>query len=103
LQSGRIFKAVGIEIHEYPNVGSEHFLLLKPLLVTNYPGLGNCNNSDYQDYFDVKGWCCSLDNAGEKSFVMYDMINSEQKGKNYLVPVRATYVYLRLLKLFFAE
>ena len=102
LRSGNIIKAIGIEAHEYREVGSKHFLLLKPFLATEFPGFGNCKNEDFQDYFVIHHWCCSI-NSQQNSFNMRDMINSEKAGDIYLVPVEATYTYLRWHKLIFAE
>lgn len=98
MQSEQIFKVVGVGIHESDNVGSEQFLLLKPFVATSYPGFGDCKNEDWKDYLVVHNWCCSLEGKRLKLFVTYNMINSEEKGGNYLRTTELTFIYLRYLK-----
>lgn len=97
-QKGDRFRASGIEAHEVTSEGSEQFLLLMPYIAKAYPGYGDCLNEDYSDYLAIHNWCCSIDNSGERSLVMYDMLNSGQAGENYLVPVKPVFRHLRQLK-----
>jgi hypothetical protein len=96
-QKGDKFKASGIEAHEVTNEGSEQFLLLKPYVAKAYPGYGDCLNEDYSDYLVIHNWCCSIDTSGERSLIMYDMLNSEQASENYLVSTKAVFENLRQL------
>lgn len=97
LKKGEIFKATGISAHEYRDVGSEQFLLLKSFVATQYPGYGECSTEEYASYLSIHNWCCSINSDGERSFVMYDMLNSEQSGDRYLVPVAYTFEAVRKL------
>ena len=97
LQKGDRFRASEIEVHEVTGEGSEQFLLLKPYIAKEYPGYGDCLNEDYSDYLAIHNWCCSIDVSGERSLVMYDMLNSEQAGKNYLIPTKSVFQHLRQL------
>jgi len=98
MQSGQIFKVIGIQVHEYDNVGSEHFLLLKPFVAMEYPGFGDCKNMDLETYLVIHNWCCSIDVEKWRSLVIYDMLNSEQKGNNYFYPTAPVFIYLRWFK-----
>ncbi len=97
-EAGDIIEASGITAHEYTNEGSEQFLLLKPFVATGHPGYGECSNEVYEEYLSIHNWCCSINTEGERSLVMYDMVNSEQSGPRYLVPVRGVFSELRKFK-----
>ncbi|MBN1009196.1 hypothetical protein [Amphritea pacifica] len=98
LKTGETFNATGISAHEYRDEGSEQFLLLKPFIATQYPGYGECSTEEYASFLSIHNWCCSISSEGERSFVMYDMLNSEQSGDRYLVPVADTFEVIRKLK-----
>lgn len=95
---GDIIKASGISAHEYTDEGTEQFLLLKPFIAKHYPGYGECSNEEYEEYLSIHNWCCSINTEEERSLVMYDMINSEQSGPRYLVPVADVFRELRKMK-----
>jgi hypothetical protein len=98
MKVGATFRAIGIELHEYKDVGSEQFLLLKPFVATEFPGFGDCKNEAYAEYLSIHNWCCSINNDGEKSFVMYDQMGEDIAGSPYLAPVKNTFKLLRAKK-----
>ena len=46
-------------------------------------------------FFSIHNWCCSIDTTNEHSLVVYNMINSEQKSENYLLPTEPVFNFLR--------
>lgn|GEM_PF-5681922 len=92
---GDHFKATGILAHETHYEGSQHLLMLKPFKANEFPGYGNCLNETYSDYLTVHNWCCSIDSSKPSSLIVYDMLNSETKGENYLYPTPPIFDYLR--------
>jgi hypothetical protein len=93
--AGDYFNAVGIGAHETQNESSQHLLLLNPFKANEFPGYGDCLNETYSDYLVVHNWCCSIDVSEHSSLIMYDMLNSEMKGENYLYPTKPIFEYLR--------
>ncbi len=98
LKEGEIFNATGISTHECRVKGTEQFLMLKPFVATDFPGYGNCLNVDYLSFLTIHNWCCSINSIKQRSFVMYDMLTSEQSGERYLVPVSDTFQALRKIQ-----
>jgi hypothetical protein len=95
LKQGDTFNTVGESAHDYSQVGSEHFLLLKPFVATDHPGYGECRNEDHVDFRAVHHWCCSIEKNADSMFVMYDMANSETRNDTYMLRVLPVFEKLR--------
>ncbi|WP_146216811.1 hypothetical protein [Glaciecola sp. KUL10] len=93
--SGNLLQITGVNAHEVTEEGSEHLLLLIPFVADDFPGYGECSNQKYSNFLSIHNWCCSIDTRNEHSLIVYDMINSEQKSENYLLPTEPIFDFLR--------
>lgn len=95
VERGDLLNITGINAHETRELGSEHLLLLIPFVAEDFTGYGDCANQRYNSFFSIHNWCCSIDTTNEHSLVVYNMINSEQKSENYLLPTEPVFNFLR--------
>ncbi len=95
VKRGELLNVTGINAHEIREKNSEHLLLLIPFVAEDFPGYGECANQRYNSFLSIHSWCCSIDATNEHSLIVYDMINSEQKSENYLLPTEPIFNFLR--------
>ena len=93
--SGDLLQITGVSAHEVTAEGSEHLLMLIPFVAKDFPGYGECYNQKYSNFLSIHNWCCSIDTRDERSLIVYDMINSEQKSDNYLLSTEPIFNFLR--------
>ncbi len=100
IKKGQMFSVLGMSIHESGYEQSYQLLFLKDFELSYYPGFGDCNLEMFPaNIAMIHNWCCSIEQSNKKpndiGLVMYDMINSEQKSDNYIVPAAPVFKKLR--------
>jgi len=98
-QVGDVFTTTGIGAHETTKNNTEHLLFMNDLIVKDFPGFGDCDETKYIKIQSIHNWCCSIvDVDSVKQLLMYDMVNSETASRTYTIDASIAFNRLRKLK-----